>query len=608
MEHPMHITRILVLTLLLALLAGCTKPPTPPMPEKPSHYQAAREYAHSLITYQMKKSHIVGCAVAVIDSDRVIYSEGFGFADKKAQRKVDDQTAFMVGSVSKLFTATAIMRLVDQGKVCLDSPITAYIPEFSVKARFTSRPIIVRDLLTHESGLPSDQLNGFCLGQAHVPGFDTAYRAVPLFFKDDYMARPPRTAFSYCNLGFSLLGVIIERAGGVDYTRYIQDTIMGTIGMHGSAVSFTDERVRATMSRGYIRGVPVDPPFIRDAPAGSIVSSAADMSLFVKMLLARGAVGEKHALSAAAQEQMWTPQNEGIPLDLDFRVGLTYWLTNPTTAPTRVASHGGDIPPFHALVSVLPDAQLGFVVLVNSEEGAVAPMQLALPLIETFYAAKTGREIPKATVSPAKIVDQKILDHLAGLYATPMGLSRATRVGNNLTFTFAGLPLTLTPNSDSTFSAAFKLLGIPIAKELTKLITVDFHTIGAKTIAAVRLSGIVMGTGEQFIPGAISPEWMSRVGTYEVTNGFKATFTNPVMEKIYSLKTIKLGFEPKYKILYVQLTGFGATMKMPIMPISPTEAVFYGVSRNGGETVRVYAENGQDFLSMSGFITKKIGK
>jgi CubicO group peptidase (beta-lactamase class C family) len=599
---------IFAIPLLLALCVGCSKPPASPMPEKGSNYQAAREYARSLISYHMKRSHIVGCAVAIVDSERVIYSEGFGYADKKAQRKVDDQTAFMIGSISKLFTATAIMRLAEQGKVNLDTPITAYIPEFSVKARFASRPITVRDLLTHESGLPSDQLNGFILGQTQFPGIDTAYRNVPLFFKNEYMARPPHTSFSYCNLGFSLLGVIIERAGGVDYASYIQDTIMGAIGMHGSAISSGDKRVKTAMSRGYMGGEPLDPPFIRDIPAGSIVSSVSDMSLFVKMLLARGATGGNRVLSTAAQEQMWVPQNQGIPLDLDFRVGLTYWLINPTMAPTRVASHGGDIPPFHAVLSVLPDAQLGVVIMVNSQEGASVPMLLVQSLIKTFYEAKTGKEVPKEPVRPVKKIDQKILDNLTGLYATPMGLSRATRAGNNLKVMFSGLPLTLTPNSDSTFSASFKFFGISIAEDLTKLITFDFHTIGAKVIIAARFAGILLGIGERFVPETISPEWMSRVGTYETTNEFKANFTSKMMEKIFSTKTVRLEFDPQDKVLCVLLNGFGSTMRMPIKPISSTEAVCYGVSRNGGETVRCYSENGNDYFCVSGFIAKKIGK
>jgi CubicO group peptidase (beta-lactamase class C family) len=138
-------------------------------------YGEAIRYCREYLNGFMKKTRTVGMAVAVIDSDRIVYTEGFGYADKAAGKKVTDSTTCMIGSISKIFTGTAIMQLVEQGVVALDSPVTAYLPEFTVKTRFKARPITVRDLLTHESGLPTDVFNGECLGQRPFPGIDTLY-------------------------------------------------------------------------------------------------------------------------------------------------------------------------------------------------------------------------------------------------------------------------------------------------------------------------------------------------------------------------------------------------------------------------------------------------
>jgi len=258
-----------------------------PDPNRNDHYQSAIQYSRDYLRHFMKKSGTVGMAVAVIDSDRVVYSEGFGFADKEAKRRVGDSTTFMIGSITKLFTATAIMQLVEQGRIALDSPITNYLPEFTVKTRFVARPITIRDLLTHESGLPSDIPNGAAIGQLPCAEADTLYRTVPALLSNDYAANPPRTEFSYSNLGFSLLGIIIERVSGRSYSQYIQDSIFTRLNMDHSALDFNSVRVKHLFSKGYSDKKVQVPFYIRDVPAGMIVTNAIDLSRFLRMLFSK---------------------------------------------------------------------------------------------------------------------------------------------------------------------------------------------------------------------------------------------------------------------------------------------------------------------------------
>jgi len=152
-----------IICISLLFLFGCSLPPKPfiPTSKDKNNYQDAIRYSHEYLNYFLKKTKTVGMAVTVVDNDKVVYSEGFGYSDKDAKKKVTDSTTFMIGSVTKLFTGTAIMQLVEKGAVVLDSPITTYLPEFKVNSRFTARQITVRDLLTHESGLPTDISNGF---------------------------------------------------------------------------------------------------------------------------------------------------------------------------------------------------------------------------------------------------------------------------------------------------------------------------------------------------------------------------------------------------------------------------------------------------------------
>jgi CubicO group peptidase (beta-lactamase class C family) len=590
----------------LTSLIGCSRPPAPPALGNDNNLQAAIEYARDYLKHEMKKSGVVGLAVAVVDSDRVVYSEGFGYADKAAGKQVTPATTFMIGSISKLFTATAVMQLVEHEKIILDSPVTAYLPGFAVHSRFAARAVTVRDLLTHESGLPSDILNGFVLGQVRTPAVDTAYRCVPGLLANEYCPRPPRSVFAYCNLGFSLLGNVIEKVSGVSYADYMRDSVFAKLGMDSSAVIFDDPRVKGAFSRGYIGSLPVDAPYIRDMPAGSLVSSVSDLARFLRMINEGGSVNGRTILRDSTLERMWSAQNADIPLDLDFRVGLTFWLTNPSRAPGRIACHGGDIPPYHGLLAALPDAKLGVVVLVNSAQGSMLPNKAGLDLLEAFYEAKSGVRLPQRPTPPAARIAPDRLDSLTGFYATPMGLSRATRAGNRLAFTFAGLPVELIPESDSVFAPHFKLFGLfPLAEETFKPMRLTFHSVEGRKIMALRFFGLILGMGEKFVPQAPPPEWVARTGAYEVVNGAAGTFTDKKMREIYSCKSGKLTYNAGTQLLCLELRQIGQKSTLPLQALSTAEAITRGVGRGAGETIGAWTENGQEYLRFSGFVMKK---
>jgi CubicO group peptidase (beta-lactamase class C family) len=590
-----------IILLITFILSGCSLPPKPfiPDPKGNNNYQEAIRYSRKYLNQFMKKTGTVGMAVAVIDSDKVVYSDGFGFADKATERMVSDSTTFMVGSVTKIFTATAIMQLVEQGKVVLDSPITTYLPEFKIKSRFQARPITVRDLLTHESGLPSNILNGFYLGQGSYPGADTMYRMVPALFAEEYAANPPHTYFSYCNIGFSLLGNIVDRVSKRTYSGYIQDSIFARLGMKHSSVGFDDERVSGLFSKGYIKNKEELPFCIRDISAGEIVSSAADLSLFVKMLLAGGTLENRHILNEGTLDRMWTQQNGDVPLDF-IQFGLAYWLSNITRIPERIVYHGGDIGPFHAMLMALPDKKLGVITLVNSEQGAEIPAIAGIKLLETFYEAKTGRKLPEPQNPKLPIVklSGQRLNELSGFYQSIIGPTQAQIKGKDLVFSFFGKTVTLIPHSDSTFSPQYKLFGlIPIPLKMVRDMSIEIHIVGERTIAVVRLSGFIKILAEKIAPETPPKEWLARVGKYTIVNEREIVFANKENKKKNKTQNITLSYNSANKNL--SLNG------MSIKAISPTEAVTCGIGRNAGETVRVYMENGQEYLWAWGYSLKR---
>lgn len=125
-------------------------------------YCELKEKLSSIISAEMKRHKITGVSIAVNDDGKTVWSEGFGYSDKEERIAATPHTVYRIGSITKVFTATAIMQLVEHGLLDLDKPVSDYLPEFTINTRFTqSKSITIRDLMTHHSGLPSDNLNGF---------------------------------------------------------------------------------------------------------------------------------------------------------------------------------------------------------------------------------------------------------------------------------------------------------------------------------------------------------------------------------------------------------------------------------------------------------------
>lgn len=564
-----------------------------------SLYQNAIAECHKFISKDIKKSKTAGLSVAVVDNNRIVYSEGFGYASMEENKKVSDSTTFRVGSVTKLFTATAIMQLVEQGLISLNAPITDYLPDFKINDRFNSKPITVRHLLTHQSGLPSDIYNGWSIGQIYTPESDTSYRVAPSILANEYTAYPPEKLMSYCNIAFSLLGMIIENVSKQNYQNYIQQHIFNKLNMQHSSFNHQSANVRHCFSKGYFGKETHEPFYIRDKPAGSLVSSASDLSKFLSSLFIEDDSSTNAILHKTTLEDMWTAQNLNNPYDTDT-LGLTYWLTNTTRIPVKIVSHGGDIPPYHAMLAAIPDSKLGVVVLVNSEQGNQLPTKVAIKLLESFYEAKTGNTLPepaKAEKLPkVELTDEK-LNEFAGLYTTNNDLTKAEIKRGKIRFNLFGKNVFLRPESDSSASVIYKLLGIiPVhmGSINVKMRTIDEHQLAIVESDEYKFTLKAL----KYIPKPPYKEWIDRCGTYKITNEKEVTYINDEIKERYKSTDLILSFDSLSNDL--QLNG------VPIKSISSNEALIRGLGRGAGETIRAYKENGEEYLWAWGFALKKI--
>jgi CubicO group peptidase (beta-lactamase class C family) len=214
------------ISILLILAACAAMPPEAPVHQKKGDYGYVKDYITWFIQKEMKDKDIVGLSIALVDDQDIVWRQGFGYADRENKIEASPETIYRAGSISKLFNAMAVMKLVEAGKMNIDRPLVTYIPEFRVKSRFGSTDgITPRTILTHHSGLPGDWMDG-SYGNRVIP-FTQLVHAI----RDEYVAYPPNTVMSYSNLAVTLLGHAVQKVSGQEYAHFLDQILLKPMGM-----------------------------------------------------------------------------------------------------------------------------------------------------------------------------------------------------------------------------------------------------------------------------------------------------------------------------------------------------------------------------------------
>lgn len=301
----------------------------------------------------MHSARIPGLALAIVESDRIVYLKGYGRADPSG-RPVTPQTPFMIGSITKPFTALAVMQLVDAGRIELDAPVQRYIPWFRVADPRASAQITVRQMLTMTSGLPQSYET-----QLWTDRDDGALERVVRLLGTTALARRPG-AFGYSNANYDTLGLLVQIVSGLSYEAYVRQQIFAPLEMRTSFLS-QDEAMAHGMASGYRWwfGIPVPAtfPFHRaELPAGYIISSAEDMGRFLIAQMNGGCYGDRRVLSAEGMTLMHREPARGT-----YGIG---WESLRASGH-RLIGHDGGTPNFQSSVFFDPDARVGVFVAAN---------------------------------------------------------------------------------------------------------------------------------------------------------------------------------------------------------------------------------------------------
>ncbi|HEY5731189.1 MAG TPA: serine hydrolase domain-containing protein, partial [Anaerolineales bacterium] len=314
----------------------------------PTDPQELEAFLDDLMSAEMAENQIPGAMVAVVEDGRVLLAKGYGYGDMADQIPVDpERTLFRVGSVSKLFTWTAVMQLLEQDKVSLDTDVNEYL-DFTIPATFPE-PITLRHLLSHTAGFEQKGTNLWRLqaGQMVLLGD---------WVKDNLPARvfPAGEIAVYSNYGTTLAGYTVERVSGLSFDEYVERNIFVPLGMTRSTFRQPlPANLAADMATGYgatdayLEGTF---EFVLDYPAGALSGTATDMARFMIAHLQNGELdGQRILLEETARQmhsQLYTP---------DPRLeSMAYGFFESTVNGQRILSHGGDTTLFHSGLYLLP--------------------------------------------------------------------------------------------------------------------------------------------------------------------------------------------------------------------------------------------------------------
>ncbi|GFE87032.1 serine hydrolase domain-containing protein [Steroidobacter agaridevorans] len=515
---------VTLMTMLLfsrALFAAAVgdAPSQPPAPEpsvtsaempasdvRPLTREDLEAWLDGFMPYALATGDVAGAVVVVVKDGATLLQKGYGYADVEARQPVDPATTlFRPGSISKLTTWTAVMQLVEQGKLDLDADVNGYL-DFEIPAR-DGQPITLRNILTHTPGF-EERVKDLIIPEG------APFDPLDVYLKEWVPARifAPGTTPAYSNYATSLAGYIVARTAGLSYDDYVDRHILQPLGMeHSTFRQPLPERLQPFMAKGYARASEGKAkPFevVVSAPAGSQASSGADMARFMIAHLQKGAFGDNRILKEETAEQMHATALTVLPR-VD-RMMLGFYEQNRNGR--RIISHAGDTAWFHSDLFLFLDDNVGLFLSLNSagKEGAAGKIRKAV--FEQF----ADRYLPGPTFD-GKVDPQTAAEHarmITGLYQ----VSRRMET-NFLRVLGLASPVKVFPNEDGTISVslATNVAGAPIKwREVEPFVWRDVD--GESFLSAKVEDGRVTRFGFEWVspfmvfepvPASISPAWVT---------------------------------------------------------------------------------------------------
>jgi CubicO group peptidase (beta-lactamase class C family) len=342
---------------------------TTPLAEHPD-VQSAIELLAAWIEAQIHYRETPGLAIGIVHDQTLIWARGFGWADLERRVPATVDTVYRIGSITKLFTATAILILRDAGKLALDEPITAYLPWFAMKSTAEAGPITLRHLLSHTAGLPREAAFPYWMDEK-FPSIEEIRGRLPM----QERPLPTESRWKYSNLGATLAGEVVAAVSGEPYAEFVRSRVLAPLGMSATLVE-TPPAGHPHLATGYGRRLPGRERVawsITDlrglTAAGNMATSVTDLARFAMLQFRAGGAGGAQVLAGRTLAEMqrvhWLEPEWQAGWGLGFRVlrlrGKTF------------VGHGGGVRGFRTELRICPADKVAVIIFINADDGETWP-------------------------------------------------------------------------------------------------------------------------------------------------------------------------------------------------------------------------------------------
>jgi len=456
---------------------------------------AQYEGLDEFILEQVADKRLPALSIALVDDQKIVWSKGYGHQDAAKKIPATPDTVYRVGSVSKLFTDVAIMRLVEQGKLDLDAPVKSYFEGFSPKYGPNEKTITLRMLMAHRSGLIREPP----VGNYFDPDEPTLMKSI-FSINGLPTVYPPGERLKYSNAAIGLVGYVLQKRVGEKFEPYVQRTVLDPLGMTGSSFEPTPAVKKnladAVMWSYHGREFPAPTFELGTAPAGCMYSSVNELAKFTSCLFAGGKANGKQILKPETIREMFTPQFAGKDERTGF--GLGFFLSE-LDGKKRVG-HGGAIYGFATDWAALPEEKLGVIVVCSRDVANATIGRISEEALKLMLAAKEGKEPPPiARTSP---IPANFVKLLAGKFESADRWIQLTESNGAIFLT-----------NDRGFAK------MRLRKQGSNLIIDDIHAfgtvIGVPDENTLRVGGITYTRAKSDpIPPEAPDKWAGLIGEY----------------------------------------------------------------------------------------------
>ncbi len=453
--------RLLIILLSFALLSPSCSSLHPDRPTfKKGDFPGAVTALDTIIRNNMKRHRIPGAAVALVHKGRVIFSQCYGYADTQKKVPITEDTYFMVGSLTKSFTALAVLKLIEQGKIDLNADIKNYVRDFSIKNLHAGEGLItVNHLLTHTSGLMIDYY-------AHLTGEKKQSNADLLSqLRNEYICFKPGSASKYSNIGYRLLGMMIEQVTDERFEDYLEKEVFKPLGLNNSFFEYTAD-MTLHMSKGHNGDTETSRIDNEDKSASGLFSTLKDLTTFLEFLSSSvpqstGGINNNKIIDSIIN-------NADPAIDTFYDSKNIYssgWYLNSYQFKDihTVLSSSGNINGFSTAITYIPEQRLGIVILTNSSLGWKANMDIIARGLRGLVDASCGPETRGADGGGQKNIESTAeYESLCGRYVGFGPIVDIFQKKNKLYVKFKGPAARLIPEGDGVFKPVLRILFMDI--------------------------------------------------------------------------------------------------------------------------------------------------